>query len=256
MKILEKIPENYSEDLINDFNVYFNTYNNSNLIRTDFIINIEKWYKVYESLKNIFKKYYIIYNDNYDLETPKEVQYGGGYCLLNNNYKDKYIKDVYEIIIKSAYPQKINKLFLDGMESNDEYFPYIFNIVYQHIGKKDFPSIINLFINFTYGILTINKDKYINEYSYLPKVNKDIKKEVSIFYKNIMESIDKKLYYYIDTDSILLKKENIEEVSKIFEYNNIEFYIKEYHSNYLFLDKKKFIEIKDNKILNIKGIKN
>lgn len=254
MKILEKIPETYSEELINYFNNYFNNYTKSNL-KSNFIFTIEKWYEIYEALKHIFKKYYIIYNDNYDLETPEEVQYGSGYCSLNNKYKDKYIKDVYEIIIKSAYPQKINKLFLDGMESNDTYFPYIFNVVYQHIDKKDFSSIVNLFINFTYGVLTINKEKYINKFSYLPKVNKDIKKDVSLFYKNIMESIDKKLYYYIDTDSIFLKKENIDEISKIFEYNNIEFYIKEYCSNYLFIDKKKYIEIKDNKIKSIKGIR-
>lgn len=256
MIILTKIPETYSENLINDFDIYFNTYNldltKCNNI-TGFNLTVEKWYEIYQSLKMILKKYYVVYNDNYDLKEDVN-EYGYSFILLNNKYKDKYIKDVYQIVIKSAYPQKINKLFIDGMDSNDPYFPYVFNIVYQHIRKKDFLSPVNLFINFTFGVLTINKEKY-KKFSYLPKVNKDITKNVTLFYRDIMESINKKLYYYIDTDIVFLKKENIEEVSKIFENNNIEFYVEEYCSNYLFIDKKKYIEIKNNRIIKIKGLK-
>jgi len=255
MKKLETIPESYSEDLINDFNMYFNTYENDLTMCNTGNLNttIDKWYKMYESLKDLFKKYYIVDDDNFDLETPKEVRFGGGFCLLNSKYKDKYTKDVYEIYIKSAYPQKINKLFLGGMESDDSYFSYIFNIVFQHIGKKDYFSVINLFINFTYGVLTVSKEKYDEKYSFLPRVNKDIKKDVSLFYRDIMGTIDRKSYYYIDTDCIYLHKDSVDKISKILEDNDIEYMI-EKPSNYLFLDRKRYIKV-DNRKVKLKGLK-
>lgn len=256
MKTLETIPETYSQELINDFKMYFDTILEEELKDTNilnFNFSLKKWYEIYEELKQIFQKYYIVNNDNYDLETPEEVRYAGGCCILNSKYKDKYIKDVNEIVIKSAYPQKINKLLLDGMESNDGYFPYVFNLVYQHIGKQDNISPINLFINFTYGVLTISKEKYDEKYPYLPRVDKDIKKDVSIFYSDIMSSIDDNLYYYIDTDTVYLHKDSVDEVFKIFDDNNIE-YVVESPSNYLFLDRKRYLKV-DGRNVKIKGLK-
>lgn len=260
MKTLETIPKTYSEDLINDFNMFFETYKMDDLYDYhigNYTITANKWYEVYESLKHLFRKYYIVNDDNYDLETPEEVKYGGGICKLNSKYKEKYVKDVYEIFIKSAYPQKINKLFLEGMKSDDGYLPYIFNIVYQHIGKQKKSSIINLFINFTYGALTISREKYIDKLNYLPRVDKDLKKDVSIYYRDVMGSIDDNLYYYIDTDVIYTKKENIEDIVKVFKNNDIEYDIEDKCSNYLFLERKRYIEIggKFNRQINyIKGI--
>jgi hypothetical protein len=260
MKKLTKIPKTYFPELIKDINDFFIKMDEKELITpNNEYFNIKKWYEIYESLIKLFKKYYIINDfDNYDMENQNyEFRYGGtGFCKLINKYKDIYIKDVYELYIVSAYPQKINKLFLEGMQSDDNYLPYIFNIMYSYIKKQNKDSFINHFINYTYGILIMTKERH-EKFPYLPKVDKDIIENVSQYYKNIMSLIDEELYYYIDTDSIYLHKNNIDKVSKILDDNGIVHEI-DGCNNYLFLNKKKYLAINTHTLthtIKTKGLK-
>jgi hypothetical protein len=245
-----RLPKKYSPELIRKFYTFFDVYEKG---YDNWYFEIDNWIEIYKGLVEIFIEYIVI-NDNPDIKFFDSSIYSGGFVRLNTIYKEKYVKDVSVICLENAYPQRINQLCLMGMKSNDGYFPYIFNIVYQHMKSKDNEidlTCIKNFINFTYGLLTIRRDKYFKD---LPIVDKDLRKEVSLYYSNILNSIDKKLYYYIDTDEIYTKADNIEKICKILENNHIKYSI-ERKSNFLFLDRKKYIEIKDRKIINVRGLK-
>lgn len=216
-------PDNMLKEINNFLLKINNNIKHLSLIRK---FNNKHWDNIFDNLKIIFKKYYYINNDNYDIEFQDD---GIGKPFINLNEKNKELSDVFTISIISAYPDRIHKLFLDGMESNDEYLPFIFHILYKFINKET--STKNVFINYIFKIL-LEMDII---------VDKSIKLEVVDYYYNIMNSIDKKLYYYIDTDTIYLHKDNIDNVCNI---------LNKYNLNYNINNKKKII-FYDNKKIKI-----
>lgn len=202
--------------------------------------NMINWYNMFNSLKSIFEDYYII-KDNDEFNPIDSHTYEGGFVYLNNKYKEKYIKDVYEIVLKSPYPRRIDELFISGKKCSDKYLPYIFHVVLNHVdssinGRK-------FFINYTFGILSSGR----------LKVDFDVRKEVAGYYNDIWKSIDKRKYYYVDTDSIFLKEDNVDYVMSELEKHGLQC-LSYKVGDMVFSNKKRYLTI-NGRDVKLRGLK-
>lgn len=233
-----------SKNLIQDFTNYFDLKNEK--FSSLEMFRIVHWFEIFEELKHIFSKYYTVEPNN-EKEVFLDYQsypLVGAFINLVPKYKDKFVKQVYTIYIKSAYPQQMDKMFLSGMRCNDPFLPFIFHLVYRGIQKKT--PLRKIFINFLYGILCSEGSKL--------KLNQDIKK-VPQFYNNFWKKIDQKLYYSVDTDEIMCSKANIKKITDKLQEERIEFEIEEACYDVLFLAVKRHIKIR-NGVFQARGLKN
>lgn len=231
-----------SQKLIKDFTDYFEKKNQR--FTSVEMFRAVHWYEIYDDLKRIFCQYYLIEKDEEQTFIVQNLSYSGGFIKLNPNYKERFVKDVRTIYIINAYPQKIDKMFVEGMKVDDPYLPFIFHLVFRAVKEKT--QLRKIFINYFYGLLISDRSKF--------NVNRNLS-EISKYYHNVWNSIDSNLYYYIDTDFIMFNRKNQNKIIDILNNFNVEFEIEDEKYDVLFLNIKKYIKIKDGQLFKTKGLK-
>lgn len=228
------------EDIENYLEHKFKIYNNPDMF------NSAHWKNLLRDITMIIDNYYNIENVNSNFYDMSRIEYNGGFVGLPDKYKDKYVKDIYEIGIKSAYPQRINNLIESNkLQFSDKYLKYIFHLLYKHVKAS---TLRRLFINYTYGIVTSIKSDI--------RSNLDLRLEVSEYYNKLLRTIhDYVDYVYMDTDCVYVTKDNIENVLRILDADDIEYDVDYKPYDYLLFNKKKYVKFENYKIIKTVGIR-
>ena len=215
---------------------------------------IKKMLVIYDDLENIYTKYdkslkqltkSQINTFNKIYENIKIDMNSGGSVIIYA--KSTFISNVAKISLFSLYPNIIKLFYLNGKIDNCHMYSYIVenkNIINDYLETEEQKLMFRLIINYKFGIL----HKQTNNVVY----------EITAFARQLFDEIILLDKYddiiYIDTDSLYYYY-NKDFYNKIFEFlNNLFIIDNEGVSTYLFLDKKKYVEIKDVNSIRMKGL--
>jgi len=209
------------------------------------MFNSIHWYDMLQTMSAILDRYYNIEDVIDDFYYNSAVTYSGGFVALSDKYKERFIKDVYEVYIITSYPQRINKLIKENkLWFSDKKLKYIYHILYEH---TNYGILRKLFINYTYGLIISKKSKIYS--------NIDLGLEVSDYYNKLFKKISEEVdYIYIDTDTFYVKESEVEKIINLFLDNDIINYESDGPYNYIFFRKKSYIKFDRYTILRKCGI--
>ena len=214
----------------------------------------DKMLDIYDDLENIYVKYdkshkeltksqITTFNNIYD-NIQIDINIGG---LVLINAKSTFISNVAKISLSSLYPNIIKLFYINGKIDDCDMYSYLVenkNIIKDYLETEEEKLMFRLIINYKFGILHLQ--------------NNDSVWEITAFARQLFNEIINIDKYndiiYIDTDTIFYYN-NEDFYNKMVEFINDLFIIdNDGISTYLFLDKKKYVEIKDVNSIRMKGL--
>lgn len=234
-----------------------------------------------DSLFEIFKHFVFNKYGEYSEEHPLIEGKGksitdsnkGGYCVLNDKFKNKHLKNLVKVTLTCLYPQQMVR-FMENDYGKDifnyTYFGQAFSDIY-YLRRDLTDPYLRRFVNYylTYWFTLINNGKFNLIKTNTNIVTETVHESRSIFeriYQNKVpkfnypkNSSDERYYYpdvkkdvaHIDTYCIFFRMNN--DIMKELDKYDID--EKEIVDSVLFLGKKNYIEYdKNDMVVNTKGI--